>query len=185
MSSVIGVDATTKIQRKLVDANIGFMCMDIVNPLCGTKAWGKFNNRPIRDAGVLELTKQFHTMGALKCQADKVLFVPMKRSWFKNATIPVINGQYINDVPRLELTEEGKKAIAAGKVQPLNGNHRRRALEQYCADLAAQLLKLVEEAEGLETDAAAGKLREIKLMEERIEWAPYWTIQVHDIGACS
>lgn len=186
MSSIVGVEATTKIQKKLVAANLGFLCMDIVDPPCGAKAWGRFNTRLTGDAGVNDLVAKFHEVGPLKCEADKVLFVPMKRSWFTNELIQVINGQYIQDVPRLVLTEEGEKAIANGEMQPLNGNHRRKALAKYLADLVARLEKLVAQAGELEDDKAAlaEKQREIEVMEERVEWAPYWTIQVHDIGAC-
>lgn len=185
MSTIVGVEETTQIQKKLVASAIGFVCMNIVDPPCGAGAWGKFNNRPVQKAGVKDLFDKFLAVGPLKCQADKVIFIPMRPSWYTTEPIPVINGQYIQDVPRLVLTPEGLKAIADGLFNPLNANHRREALILYCAALAALLAKLQEELDGLEGDEAVAKRVEVDVMAERVEWAPYWTIQIHDIGALS
>lgn len=185
MSTVVGVEETTEIQKKLVQANLGFVCMNIVEPPCGPKAWGKYNNRPIRTAGVKDLVDKFNSVGPLKCQADKVIFIPMRPNWYSSQPIAVINGLYIQDVPKLVLTPEGLEAILARLFNPLNGNHRREALILYCAALAAQLEKLEEELKALEGDAATAKAEEVRVMQERVEWAPYWTIQIHDLGTCS
>lgn len=185
MSSIVGVEETTQIQKKLVGAAIGFVCMNIVDPPCGAGAWGKYNNRPLQKAGVKDLFDKFLDIGPLKCQADKVIFIPMRSTWYTTVPIPVINGQYIQDVPKLVLTPAGLKAIADGLFNPLNANHRREALILYCAALAALLAKLEEEVDGLEGDEAIAKQVEVDVMAERVEWAPYWTIQIHDIGALS
>lgn len=171
-------------QAKLVLADLGFCCMNIVDSPCGVGSWARVNTRPLGRNGVQDLFHKFNSVGPLKCQADKVIFVPMRPTWFKNKTVKVINGQYISDIPVLELTLEGTQAIADDKFHPLNGNHRRAALGMYCKKLEAELAALLLEVEDLKGEDEVAKLKEITVMEHRVKWAPYWTIQVYDIGAC-
>lgn len=173
-------------QKRLDDAELGFLKMDIVNPPCGAQAWGKYNDRPLNMTKVEEMRGLYHTMGVLSCQLDKVIYLPLRKSWFVDEVTPVIAGKYIHQVPALKFTPEGKQALADGEVHPLSGNHRRAALVLYVADLQAALKTLKAELEELEgNEEKTAKTEEIRIMSKRLEDAPYWAVKVYDIGAWS
>lgn len=183
MSIVWGLDAQTEMQKRLQDADLGHLSMNLVDPICGKEAWGRYNNRPLTETKIEQIRSNYHSMGALSCQVDKVIYLPLRPTWFEGPTTPVITGKYVHQVPILKLTPDGEEALRAGLIRPLSGNHRREALVRYCADLAnaLEVLKLERgDLEGAERDA---KDVEIKIMSERVKHAPFWTIKVYDIGA--
>lgn len=184
MSLVWGVDAQTDMQKRLDDAELGFLRMDIVNPDCGASAWGKYNDRPLNPNKVQEMRATFHSTGVLCCQQDKVIYLPLKKEWFVGETTPGIAGKYVQDLPVLKFTPAGKEALKAGEVNPLSGNHRRDALGHYVADLTAALTALNKDLEGLEEDEKPAKLEAIKVMTERLANAPWWAVKIYDYGAC-
>lgn len=183
-SSVWGLEAQTDIQKRLADADIGYMRIDLVEPFCGVGSWGYYNNRPLENLKVQEMRKLFHSMGPLACHPDKVIYMAMNPEWFSNQTTPVIAGKYVQELPLLELTPAGKRALAAGEFHPLSGNHRRAALVLYHQDLVAALTALKKEAkkEKLQGDQLRAKEDEIKVMTTRVANSRFWTIQVYNIG---
>lgn len=183
MAAVWGLEAQTEIQKRLDAADLGYLRMDIVDPFCGVSAWGLFNDRPLDPQKVESIRKSYHLMGPLACQNDKVIYLPMNPAWFVGPTTPVIAGKYVYQVPLLELTPAGKQALADGEFHPLSGNHRRAALVLYYEDLQESLKLLNEELEDLAGDALKAKQQEVKVMQKRMENAPFWTIKVYDIGA--
>lgn len=183
MSVVWGLEAQTEMQKRLEEADLGHLRMDIVNPCCGKQAWGGFNDRPLNEAKVEDLRAKYHSTGPLCCQADKVIYLPMRPTWFEGPTLPVIAGKYVNQVPILKLTAEGKKALASNRIRPLSGNHRREALCRYHEDLVEALKLLNDELGGLEGEEKAAKEAEIEKMSKRVEDAPFWTIKIYDLGA--
>lgn len=182
MSSVWGLEAQTEIQKRLAEADLGYLRMDIVNPFCGADAWGFYNNRPLDRDKVQKMREMFHSMGPLPCQTDKVIYLPLNPVWFEPPTTSEITGKYVYEVPIIKLTEAGEKALAAGEIHPLSGNHRRAALVLYHGDLVDALAALEIETEGLGNVELERKQREIDVMKNRVENAPFWVIKVYDIG---
>lgn len=183
MAAVWGLEAQTEIQKRLDEADLGFVRMDIVNPFCGIGAWGFYNDRPLDPDKVERMRTLFHTMGPLSCQPDKVIYLAMNPAWFVGPTTTKIAGKYVYQLPLLALTPAGKQALAEGEFHPLSGNHRRAALVLYCKDLQAELKALQEELQDLKDDEFTAKEEEVRVMTTRVANAPFWTIQVYDIGA--
>lgn len=183
MSVVWGLEAQTDMQKRLTDANLGFLRMDIVNPMCGAEAWGYYNNRPLNQTKVEEMRDIFNTMGVLCCQQDKVIYLPMDPTWYEGETVPDIAGKYVYQLPELKLSEAGLAALAAGFFHPCNGNHRRAALVLYFNDLLAAQAELKAAVEAATGDELRVKEEELRVMSIRVRDAPFWAIQVFDIGA--
>lgn len=182
MSVVWGLDAQTDMLKRLGGAHLGFLQMDIVDPFCGVDAWGFYNNRPLNDAKVQDLRAMYHSMGVLACQLDKVIYLPMDPAWFEGPTMQDVTGKYVYQLPLLKLTAAGLAALKAGLFHPCNGNHRRAALLLYYGDLVGALKALRGEAGALAGTELEAKEEEIRVMSLRIERAPFWAIQVYDIG---
>lgn len=182
MSLVWGLEDQTEMQKRLEGADLGYLRMNIVDPFCGVSAWGLYNSRLLIDAAVNKILEAYKAIGVLACQVDKVIYLPMRASWFVGSTIPVISGKYVYEVPLLKLTAEGEAALAAGLITPLSGNHRRAALVLYYNQLVAQLKQLEEEVKGLEDEEKIEKNQEIAVMRKRVEHAPFWTVRIYDYG---
>lgn len=183
MSAITGLQAKTEAAKKLKACHMGYLRMNIDKPACGKGAWGKYNGRPLADTVVQGMRKEFRGSGPLNCQPEKVIYLPVRKSWFEGTPTMEIDGLYIWDVAELKLTDEGRQAIADGEFNPLNGNHRRAAVEWYVMDLTADLAALVAVRMGLAGAEADAKDEEIAAMEKRLLYAPFWTVQLYDIGA--
>lgn len=183
MSVFTSLQEKTEAQKKLRACHIGYMRMNIAVPECGKEAWGKYNNRALADSGVLNMRKDFRGSGPLNCQSDKVIYLPVRESWFEGTPTMQIDGLYIWDVAELKLTDAGRQAIKDGEFNPLNGNHRRAATVFYVLDMQADLAALIATRNGLAGVELDVKNEEIAAMEKRVLFAPWWTVQLYDIGA--
>lgn len=112
MSTVFGVEQETEMQKRLVEANVGYFCVNITDPFCSVDTW--------------QVCKQFYAKGPLTYKADKFLFVVMCLEWITNVkdVIQVIDRLYIWNVNILELTESGRWAVTEEWFHLLNGNHQ-------------------------------------------------------------
>lgn len=182
MSVVWGLEAQTGMQKRLADAHVGYLRMNIVEPVCGAAAWGKYNNRGLSDRKVQELRSAFHRMGVLSCQQDKVIYLPMDTGWYEGKTSPEIAGKYIYELPELKLTAEGEAALKANLIHPCSGNHRRAATVLYYTDLVEAKKELLAEIESLEGDERSAKEEELLVMEKRVEHAPFWAVLIYDLS---
>jgi hypothetical protein len=172
------------------------MAMNLYDPPKGA-FWGEFNDRPLNQDHVATLVRDF---GARldNCEDKTALDAAVKREWVKNIenAIETADGTTINDVPLMELTEEGLSMIEPNNLWILGGNHRRMALIQHVADLkkaladtVANLDKIEVERKELEGDIA-GKLdqeverltEKTKVLGKRIESSCKWVIRLYDRG---
>lgn len=182
MSVITGVEGKTEAAKKLALANRGYMRMNIADPPCGVGAWGKFNSRKVEDKGVQKLRVEFRPSGPLNCDPEKVIYLPVRDTWYQGTPLEAISGRYIRDVPELVLTDAGRKAIADKEFWPLNGNHRRAAVVLHVDDLTQDLEALQKARTGLTGADLEAKDEEIAKMEARLQFAPFWTVQLFDIG---
>lgn len=188
MSAFTGVVVQTEMRKRLDNASYGYYRVNVATPAFGKDSWGFYNNRELITDTVVKLKGEYHRMGPLTCQTDKVMYMAVRPEWIANLEDGKgkIDGLYIWDVPELALTEAGKQAIVDRLFKPLSGNHRREALVLYIRDLEEELKEL-EEAEKSPKLIAVEKAKleaELATLKERLTWAPFWTFQIFDSGAC-
>jgi hypothetical protein len=172
------------------------MAMSLYDPPKGA-FWGEFNDRPLNQDHVATLARDF---GARldNCEDKTALDAAVKREWIKNIedAIETADGTTINDVPLMELTEEGLAVISPNNLWILSGNHRRMALIQHVADLKKELADTMTSLNNIEVEKKelegdiAGKLgqeverlnEKAKVLGKRIESSYKWVIRLYDRG---
>ncbi|KAF9513972.1 hypothetical protein BS47DRAFT_1362057 [Hydnum rufescens UP504] len=100
-----------------------------------------------------------------------------------------LEGKRIQDIPILELTSEGKKALAQGEFRPFGGNHRRSAIEILVKTAKAELdeqwtlhSEMTTEAEKSEGKAQLEELtKTIGWLKGEMKWNHLWHLNVWDL----
>lgn len=168
--------------------------MNLYDPPKGA-FWGEFNDRPLNQDHVATLARDF---GACldNCEDKTSLDAAVKREWIKNIenAIETADGTTVNDVPLMELTEEGLAVIKPNNLWILSGNHRRMALIRHVTDLKSDLADTMASLDKIEVEKKegdiAGKLgQEVERLNkkaeglgERIESSCKWVIRLYDRG---
>lgn len=191
-----GIDRE-ELLREETKAKIGYMSVDIMNPPKGTK-WGHFNDRPFDEPLIAHLVAEF-PYKLLNSTDATSLRLAVRRKWVKNAdeALETADGANMSIMPRLELTDEGEKAVASEGLWMLSGNHRREALGRFLEKMREWLAKLdatvakyhgrqlkegaanADDEREKTVKAAADKLRAEIGLQSR------WAVKVYDRGELS
>jgi hypothetical protein len=182
-----------KLDQEKVDARIGYMAINLHDPPTHA-VWGLHNDRKINDAWVKRLLQGFKTRYN-NCSEKTCIEVVVRPEWLKNLddVKMVIEGRGIKNVPLMEFTEEGEKAMAKEKLIMLGGNHRREAMRLYVTWLEEELESgtgLLEKRRAALGSTMVGEgVREVEKLEEKVEkckellgGARLWAVQLYDRG---
>jgi desulfoferrodoxin (superoxide reductase-like protein) len=96
-----------------------------------------------------------------------------------------VDGKGIKNVPVMEFTEEGLKAIKPDNIIMLGGNHRREALHKYVKWIELQLEKEEKamELKQSDRDAEYERLKErVRILKADREQYQYWVVRIYDVG---
>lgn len=182
--------------KKMQEAHLGFMAMNVYEPVEGT-LWGKFNNRDYKVDWVNQLSKMFtHTIR--NCTDATSMAVAIKKEWVSNLEdmVTTVNGKKIEDVPEMKILDSGKEKIKTEELWMLSGNHRRQGLTMYLDDLRSRIdvhketvTKLKKEIMNSASDEPLKKGEvnaandTIQTLERRIASCSRWAIEIYDRGA--
>ena len=167
-------------KKKAAEAFLGFFAMDVLNPPKGS-VWGRFNDRTMDPPSIKTLTDKYKNR-LDNCDLDTAMSAAVKASWVKNLgavkTSEEVMALSIEELPMLELTPEGEKAILKEKLWFFSGNHRRTALKIHVDTLTKAL-----EEEGV--GAAASQQERNALIDAakmKIEMSSRWAVRIYDRG---
>lgn len=185
------------LDKKKSEAHVGYMRMNLYEPP-KEATWGIFNDRVINDAWVKDLVRDFKRRME-HCTNEDALDVAIRPEWLENRgdMMSDVNGKGILNVPEMEFTEDGRRAISPDNLIMLGGNHRRAAVKIYVEELkerhdamekSVKEKKKKHEAEGkgyAHEDWERIKVLEgrVKGMKERLEESKHWTVRIYDRGA--
>ncbi|KAF9515154.1 hypothetical protein BS47DRAFT_1391884 [Hydnum rufescens UP504] len=89
-----------------------------------------------------------------------------------------LEGKRIQDIPVLELTSEGKKALARGEFRPFGGNHRRSAIEILVKTAKAELDRAMDAAQRAQLEELT---KTIGWLKGEMKWNHLWHLNVWDL----
>jgi hypothetical protein len=148
-------------------AFIGIMKINVIKPLPGV-VWGRFNDREYLPSWIEKLVEMFPTRLKNSTMNKTAMYGAVRPSWVENIKerLTSVEGKQIGQVPLLELSEEGKKAVPVQELWMLSGNHRREALTIHIKNKMEELRELEERAgKHHKKQAADGHLNEENAME--------------------
>jgi hypothetical protein len=183
----------TKYDKLLKEATIGYFKAKIWGDDQIPGAWGEVNDRVVKNARKGNMAVSFKQNGIQRCRVDTAIKMAMNRSWFDGNGVASVEGISIDEVPELQLTEEGKEAGVQGKLKPLEGLGRRGGIEVVYGEMDSALKTMEARIKKIN----AGKTMTDKLKEEKIELelqiqevqgqlsiCPYWTFRIINPGEC-
>jgi hypothetical protein len=134
------------------------------------------------------------------CDEESGIRVALRPSWIKNTLLPSLLGTRQQDLPLLEFTAEGKKALSQGLIRPFGGNHRRAAVELLLHRTRAKLTNEKdkwenyqadhdlddgdEEQKSVYKDHISAFEQEIGILKGDLQWVHLWHLNVWDLGQC-
>jgi hypothetical protein len=181
----------TKMDKLLKDSSIGYVKAKIWGDGELPGVWGVVNDRDIKQWRKGDMWVSFKKNGIQRCRVDTVIKLPVKRDWVKGTGVSDVEGLSVDEVPELELTEEGIVAGAAELLTPLEGLGRQGGIEMACMELKSLLDTMkarMKKIDGAKTMTAKLKEEKIALglemeeMERQLRQMPYWTFQLIDAG---
>jgi hypothetical protein len=184
----------------MANAVLGYLRMDVVNPLEGA-VWGRFNNRPPVDSHVKALAESF-VSHIDNCLSTYTMDIALDPRWLrdKNSPIERIDGTKIADIPELEIALDADHIVKKGNLWVLSGNHRRLALIRYTGALKKEIEDIsnqIQKAEGKSKSGEDASNNTISVEDARfvesskaridklrakIKASSYWTVRVYDRG---
>lgn len=184
-----------QLRGKKQDAFIGYLSMNLYDPH-KQATWGRYNDRVVNDSWVAQLVNDF-TKRLDNCTNEDSLEVAVRREWIKNidSILPTVNDKTIRDVPVMEFTPEGRKAIEPDNLVMLGGNHRRLALKEFVDGIKRQLeswkvkhsekekqADKASEISGPIMDEVNNAKMKIDWLEKKLALSQHWVIALYDIG---
>ena len=183
----------TKYDKLLKEATIGYFKAKIWGEEQIPGTWGEVNDRGVKKARKGNMALSFKQNGIQRCRIDTAIKMAMNRSWFEGQGVASVEGLSIDEVPELQLTEEGKDAGSEGNLQPLEGLGRRGGIEVVFGELKSELdgmqgrMKKIDGAKTM-TDKLKDEMialeLEIQEVECQLSICPYWTFRIIDLGEC-
>lgn len=187
----------TLLRSKKSNAELGYLKINIIDPPIGT-VWGTFNNRPTDGRTINEMVSLYEKH-LDNCSQDHAMYITLDPTWLvhPDSFLKNVDGYTIDQVPALEFTPDGIRAIKTTGLWMLSGNHRRLALIKYVDKLKEQLedakASIDEIAQGKSPDEIAQMgedvVKELKeeedrvtALKERIEKSYFWAVKVYDKG---
>jgi hypothetical protein len=178
-------------QKHLEEVFVGYYWVDL-DGLSDDYVWQSINDRPLDDSGLLKLLSNFKTYGVLHCDKTTAIPAGLRRSWILSNPSNVIDGLHIEDLPELQLTDEGSAALKQKKIFIYGGNHRRNAQKAYLTELRERLrlceadLKKLKRRDVRNTEESKKEIdkREsvIATLMETIAKLTKWAVAVFDLG---
>jgi hypothetical protein len=183
-----------QLRDKKREAMIGFMSMNILEPPDGA-FWGQFNNRPVDEKAVSNLAKAFSS-NMDHCTDGNAIDVAVKRYWIKDVdqSHRSVEGMSIEEVAKVEFTQEGLAEIKGNNLWMLGGNHRRQALTKYVGTLTADLKTKNKEIMTLDMEMRKGDPNgalamelttqriEVSKLKKKVEQSCKWVVRLYDRG---
>jgi hypothetical protein len=174
-ANYLAVDAYEVEAREMdalkVKVTLGYARMQLYNGAFDF-VWKKYNDRNITSARKREMYESFKENGVLVVKTDATISIAMDESWFKTPLyVGSLEGCRMEDIPELELTEEGQVAMEAEEFCPLEGLGRMGGVELLWKEMEAQKtnkqasVKKLKEAKG-KTDHSA----EIRRLEREVAY---------------
>lgn len=107
---------------------LGFLVIDLVRYGSRLK-WGAYNERPIVDFEVKNLTNNFQK-AYLAHEPARAIPIAVRKDWvnWKDAVaLEDLNHRLLPSLPAFEFTTAGFVALSENKIHAINGNHRFQA----------------------------------------------------------
>ena len=185
-SANVGAEAISRhIDASLKNALLGYVAFDLINPPQNFQ-WNEYNDRPLNASHVRRLTDSF-TKALQPTRTTNSISIALKKSWFSTECLQDPSGKKIEEVPLLELTEQGK----AAKITPFSGFHRKSALAEYTTRMKERIEQNKTRIQELREVALATEDQRKELAalvetdrqdEDRMVHAHLWTAAVYDLG---
>lgn len=132
------------------------------------------------------MANSFRKNGVQRCRRDTVIKMAMKRTWIEGEGLKEIEGMVIEEVPKLELTDEG---VNAGNLKPMEGLGRRGGIEVLydemtkALEIARSKQKKLQNTKRKITDGEKIAIdMEVDDLAEDLKQCPYWTFRIVDQG---
>ena len=147
----------TKYDKLLKESTLGYVKAQIWGEGQLGASWGEINDRElsqvekkkVKSLKILmgficqsqktDMANLFKKNGIQQCRLNTVIKVAMKRTWLVGDGLKEIEGLVIEEIPELDLTEDGKVACALGQVKPMEGLGRRGGIERIYEELTKDL----------------------------------------------
>jgi hypothetical protein len=123
--------------KAIKDMMIGHCSVDLSRVKRDGWVFGKWNQRAIDRSHVTRMVERLKQKRVV--DEDSGIPIALRRSWFTTTLEPTLNGKVVQELPRLELSPEGKLAQGRGEFKPFGGNHRRAAIEDMVQDVRKRL----------------------------------------------
>jgi hypothetical protein len=182
-----------ELNKRMSESVVGYLSMNLYDPPAGA-TWGLYNDRKISHVWVRRLAEDFRRKME-NCSEKEGIDIAIQPEWLKNRAdiLTKIDGKEIKDVPVMEFTEEGQKAISKSNLILLGGNHRREAVLMHVKWLEKEAEKkeavLSKKEEDLGVDLVGPAVQEVKKLRESVEElkrrmddAKYWAVRIYDKG---
>ncbi|KAF9504492.1 hypothetical protein BS47DRAFT_1401344 [Hydnum rufescens UP504] len=156
--------------------------------------FGMWNQRGVETTHATNLAERVRLQRVV--DRDTGIQIGLRWEWFENTLETMLEGKRIQDIPILELTSEGKKALARGEFRPFGGNHRRSAIEILVKTAKAELDRAMDAAQRVhddleemttEADKSEGKAqleeltKTIGWLKGEMKWNHLWHLNVWDL----
>jgi hypothetical protein len=183
----------TRYDKLLKEATVGYWKVKIWGEDEIAGVGGTVHDRSVTKTRKGDMAGSYKKNGIQRCRMDTTIKMAMKRRWINGNGVGSVEGLSIDEVPELELTEEGKDAGAKGLLRPLEGLGRRGGLEVVHGELKSTLegmntrMKKINTSKTMTEKLKEEKIAldlEIKEMERQLSICPYWTFRIIDSGEC-
>jgi hypothetical protein len=200
-------EEVTKYDKLLKESTLGYVKAKIWGDGQLQAEWGVINDREItqvkkvinvKSANKLmvryqtrktEMANSFKKNGIQRCRLDTIIKLAMKKTWLSGTWVKDIEGMVIEEIPELELTDEGIMACALGEIKPMEGLGRRGGIEIVYEELIKELdiaktkQKKISDGKRKTNDSAKVEIAmEIEDLEAQLKSCPYWTFRIIDQG---